>query len=100
MDRITQDFTLLKCFINTGRTHQISVRFGDVGFPLAGDETYGYKPGKFPGIHPPRVMLHAQSLGIILPVTGDPLELEAKLPDDFSDFIGEVTQQSCGKTKA
>lgn len=100
MERITQEFTLVRCVIHTGRTHQIRVHFGDSGFPLAGDETYGYKTGKFPDLHPPRVMLHAQSLGIIHPVTGDPLELEAKLPDDFSDFIREVTQQSRGKTKA
>ncbi|MBT3468282.1 MAG: RluA family pseudouridine synthase [Opitutae bacterium] len=92
VERITRDFTLVRCVIHTGRTHQIRVHFGDSGFPLAGDETYGYKTVKFPDLHPPRVMLHAQSLGIIHPVTGESLELEASIPDDFLGFIGELTQ--------
>ena len=92
VERITRDFTLVRCVIHTGRTHQIRVHFGDSGFPLAGDETYGYKTAKFPDLHPPRVMLHAQSLGIIHPVTGESLELEASIPDDFLGFIGELTQ--------
>ena len=92
LDRITHEFSLVRCRILTGRTHQIRVHFGDSGYPLAGDTTYGYKPAKFPGLHPPRVMLHALSLGIRHPLTGDSLEVEAPFPEDFSNFIVEVAE--------
>ena len=92
LDRISHEFSLVQCRILTGRTHQIRVHFGDSGYPLAGDTTYGYKPAKFPELQPPRVMLHALSLGIRHPLTGDSLEVDASFPEDFSNFIVEVAE--------
>ena len=100
LERITHEFSLVRCVIHTGRTHQIRVQFGDSGFPLAGDETYGYKPGKFPNLHPSRVMLHAERLGITHPVTGGNLEIKADVPKDFSDFIREVAQEGRRQTES
>ena len=100
LDRITLEFALVQCRILTGRTHQIRVHFGDSGYPLAGDQTYGYKPAKFPNLHPPRIMLHAQSLGIRHPVSGQEMEVQAPFPADFSTFIDEVAQEGRRQTEA
>ena len=100
IERIAHKVSLLRCAIHTGRTHQIRVHFGNSGFPLAGDEIYGYKPGKFPNLHPPRVMLHAERLGIIHPLTGQELQLEAAPPEDFSSFVSEVAEQRRKETES
>lgn len=36
-------FTLVKCILETGRTHQIRVHFSSIGHPLLGDDLYGTK---------------------------------------------------------
>ena len=99
LDRITLEVALINCRIHTGRTHQIRVHFGDSGYPLAGDTTYGYKPAKFPDLHPPRIMLHAETLGLRHPVTGESVEIEAPMPEDFSAFISTVAQESRRQTE-
>ena len=93
-ERISSMFTLVRCIIHTGRTHQIRVHFGDSGYPLAGDTTYGYNPRKFSGLMPSRIMLHAAVLHLDHPVSGEPLEMEAPLPPDFPKFIHQVEEQA------
>jgi 23S rRNA pseudouridine1911/1915/1917 synthase len=78
--------------IHTGRTHQIRVHMKHLGHPLLGDELYGFKPGRLMtdsghGIAVPRVMLHAHELAFEHPVKGDPMRIEAPLPDDFKDLM-------------
>jgi 23S rRNA pseudouridine1911/1915/1917 synthase len=93
-ERITGVFSLVRCVIHTGRTHQIRVHFGDSGYPLAGDTTYGYNPRKFSGLMPPRTMLHAACLRRSHPISGKPLEAEAPLPPDIIAFMQEVERQA------
>ncbi|MEW6160736.1 MAG: RluA family pseudouridine synthase, partial [Verrucomicrobiota bacterium] len=57
----------------TGRTHQIRVHAADSGFPVLGDTLYGGTPAA-------RVFLHAQSIRLAHPATGQRLAFEA-LPD-------------------
>ena len=63
--------TFVEAHLHTGRTHRIRVHFQHIGFPIAGDETYGAKQTKkladLTGYHAPRVMLHAQKLSFIHP---------------------------------
>ena len=40
-------YTLIKCILETGRTHQIRVHMSSIGFPLVGDPLYGFKRQKF-----------------------------------------------------
>ena len=74
----------LSCVIHTGRTHQIRVHLSHLGHPLLGDITYGYKANRLPGIHVPRVMLHATELKLAHPITGQPLQFQAEPPEDFN----------------
>ena len=80
-----RDFTLVKCRLETGRTHQIRVHMASIGHPVAGDEIYGSKQ-KTP-INTYGQALHAQILGFIHPVTKEYVETNAPLPDYFEKFL-------------
>ena len=73
--------TLLRCDIDTGRTHQIRVHLAALGHPVAGDVEYG---GGEPELARP--MLHAWRLRLRHPRTGEEMSFEAPLPRDFGDF--------------
>lgn len=92
--------TLVKCVLETGRTHQIRVHMQHIGHVLFNDERYGgreilrgtpsarYK--QF--IHNcfeicPRQALHAKTLGFLHPRTGKEMFFTSKLPDDMSALL-------------
>lgn len=88
--------SLMECWLETGRTHQIRVHMSYAGHGLLGDQTYGGKrrlPEKLFGAAAelansfPRQALHAASLGFEHPVTGEELEFESPLPDDMSNLL-------------
>ncbi len=66
----------------TGRTHQIRVHLAGCGMPLLGDSLYG-GAATLGGRAIPRVMLHAASLELRHPISGEPLLVKAPLPPDF-----------------
>ncbi|MGF1448042.1 MAG: RluA family pseudouridine synthase [Opitutales bacterium] len=76
----------LRCWIKTGRTHQIRVHLSHQGFPICGDGLYGYRHDRRLAPSSPRVMLHAEHLALDHPVTGERIDLRAPLPADFVDF--------------
>jgi 23S rRNA pseudouridine1911/1915/1917 synthase len=76
---------LLECELDTGRTHQIRVHLAAIGHPVVGDPVYG--PGG--GVAAPRPFLHAYSLAFAHPRTGDPVAVEAALPDDLGAVLAE-----------
>lgn len=90
-----EPLTLLRCRLLTGRTHQIRVHLQAARLPLVGDPLYG-APG-WKGIADPalaalcrdlpRQALHAWRLGLVHPVTGAPLEVQAPVPPDLSDLL-------------
>lgn len=75
--------TLLRCTIHTGRTHQIRVHMKALGHVLLGDPIYGWKADPRLSVQPERVMLHAEHLIVVHPVTKKTLDLKAPLPPDF-----------------
>jgi 23S rRNA pseudouridine1911/1915/1917 synthase len=92
--------TLIKCRLETGRTHQIRVHMNHIGHPLFNDCLYGgdrilkgalyakYKrfiDNCFETL--PRQALHAHTLGFIHPATGKKMSFEAPLPDDMASVI-------------
>lgn len=83
--------TLVEALLHTGRTHQIRVHFQHIGFPVAGDMTYGQRQTKrlaeLTHYEAPRVMLHAHKLGFIHPRSGKRLNFIAPVPADFEDAI-------------
>ncbi|MCY9338764.1 RluA family pseudouridine synthase [Bacillus haynesii] len=80
------DFTVVECQLETGRTHQIRVHMKYIGFPLAGDRKYGpRKTVDFNG-----QVLHAGVLGFDHPRTGEYVEFEAPLPDDMKNLLDKI----------
>ena len=79
-----QSSCLLKCTLDTGRTHQIRVHLAHVGHPLVSDDVYGGKP--YPLIT--RQALHAFRLSLVHPVSGVELVIYAPLPEDFKSVLG------------
>lgn len=76
--------SLVRCELETGRTHQIRVHLQSIGFSLVGDATYG-KQHLSAYFH--RQALHAFRLGLTHPHTGKACEWEAPLPDDFAALL-------------
>ena len=73
-------FCLVKCKLQTGRTHQIRVHMASIGHPLVADEVYGGKPAA--GLE--RQALHACRLAFAHPATGAALEFKSPLPADLA----------------
>ena len=71
------DRTLIEFRPHTGRTHQLRIHACVMGHPIMGDDLYAPPEVAAAG---PRLMLHAGSLVITHPVTGERLELEAPVP--------------------
>ncbi|ANZ62080.1 RluA family pseudouridine synthase [Secundilactobacillus paracollinoides] len=86
------NYTLISCWLETGRTHQIRVHMKSIGHPLAGDPLYG--PRKT--INGSGQFLHAKKLGFKHPVTGKQLVFEALLPDDFERVLRRLREQTPG----
>jgi 23S rRNA pseudouridine1911/1915/1917 synthase len=76
--------TLLRCTLETGRTHQIRVHMQSLGFALVGDPLYG--KAHLANIFP-RQALHARRLGLMHPRSGKTCEWEAPLPVDMLDLF-------------
>ncbi len=88
--------TLIKCNLETGRTHQIRAHMKYLGHPLFNDAMYGgdkiLKGTQFSNYKAfvnncfkamPRQALHAKSLGFIHPATKEFVQFEIDLPEDF-----------------
>lgn len=73
--------TLLACMPKTGRTHQIRVHMAEMGHPILGDFQYG-KVFQCP-YRPARLLLHAEEIRFLHPISGQLLTFTAPLPDDF-----------------
>lgn len=79
-------FTLLRCELETGRTHQIRVHLSSVGHPLLGDPVYGGDRTRFETHHRdliPGQLLHAAHLSFTHPRTGAEVQFECPLPENF-----------------
>lgn len=91
---------LIKCNLETGRTHQIRAHLKYLGHPLFNDATYGGDRvlkgttfSKYKGFVEncfkiiPRQALHAKSLGFVHPVTKEFMQFDSELPDDFTQVL-------------
>jgi len=78
--------TLLRCRLETGRTHQIRVHLASLGHPLVGDPAYGRK-GPVPFS---RQALHAARLALVHPLTGQSCAWESPLPPDFLELVSAL----------
>lgn len=92
-------FTLLKVKLETGRTHQIRVHLSHMNHSLVGDPLYSVRNLKPRGMDESfaeifdsfkRQALHAFSLGLVHPSTGEKVSWQAPLPDDFVIMINAI----------
>ncbi len=89
-------YALIEAQLKTGRTHQIRVHLASLGHPIVGDDKYGDFPlnkslaasGTLN-----RMFLHAASLRCKHPVSGEPLFIEAPLPDELQRFLDHCTSK-------
>jgi 23S rRNA pseudouridine1911/1915/1917 synthase len=88
--------TLLRCKLETGRTHQIRVHLASIRHPLVGDATYIKGAQKCsPQLRElltafPRQGLHAAHLGLEHPDTGEWMEWQALMPEDMTQLLVQM----------
>lgn len=76
------DYSLVKCILETGRTHQIRVHFSAIGHPLLGDTLYGTASDLIN-----RQALHSNKIDLIHPITKEHLSFESLLPNDMKKLV-------------
>jgi 23S rRNA pseudouridine1911/1915/1917 synthase len=91
-----RNHTLIRCKLETGRTHQIRVHMAHIHYPLVGDPLYAGRMRLPKGVHPDvaqalrgfeRQALHATYLELRHPKTGETLAWQVDLPDDMVDLL-------------
>lgn len=83
-----KDMTLIKCILETGRTHQIRVHMSYIGHPLVGDYIYGNAKNNEFG-----QFLHAKTLGFTHPRTNEYMEFDSELPLEFKEKLNELRKK-------
>lgn len=80
------DAAILTVQLETGRRNQIRVHLAERGNPIVGDPRYRTQQAQHRHWPHSRLALHAESLGLEHPVTGEPLQYVAPWPQEFRDF--------------
>ena len=86
-------YTLIRCVLETGRTHQIRVHLQSIGHALVGDPVYGRasRIAALPDFK--RQALHATRLGLLHPVSGVHMEWQVEPPADFQALLDHLRME-------
>ena len=84
---VLNGYTFLDVVIHTGRTHQIRVHLSSIGHPILGDPLYGVHDPRYPEA---TLMLHAHSLSITHPLTGERMSFSSPLPRRFEEIMQKL----------
>ena len=87
LEQYDKGVSLVKCTLETGRTHQIRVHMSSIGHPLVGDLVYGYKRQRF---NIEGQALHAKTLGFIHPRTKEYMEFTSELQHYFKELLEKL----------
>ena len=82
-----KDATYVKLNLETGRTHQIRVHMASLGHPLLGDPVYGRGDDKYLRFGQ---LLHAKTLGVVHPSTGEFIQFDSSLPEYFIEILEKL----------
>ncbi len=93
-ERFPVGLSLLRCKLETGRTHQIRVHMQHIGHPLVGEQVYSSSRRSHMKIPFPRQALHAERLGLIHPVTQEYMQWECPLPPDFTSLLDALRENT------
>ena len=85
------EYTLVRCILETGRTHQIRVHMASIGHSIVGDPVYGSKKEKF---KLNGQLLHAQTLGFMHPITQAEMKFTSELPEYFQEIIQKLERKN------
>lgn len=80
-----ENYSLVQCTLETGRTHQIRVHMAHIGNPLLGDTLYSSLKQNLIN----RQALHSYKMNFIHPISKEKLSLEAPIPYDFKKLISQ-----------
>ena len=89
-------FTLVRCELETGRTHQIRVHMSSIGHPLLGDEVYGGAGTQFGAKNKKLIAgqcLFAAELRLTHPSTGEEMTFKADLPEYFEELLEKLRKE-------
>ena len=81
-----KEYALLRCKLETGRTHQIRVHCSYIQHPIVGDQTYSYKNT----LDTNGQCLHAFKLKFNHPITHEALEFESEMPEIMKETIENI----------
>ncbi len=86
LEYLGENYTLILCRLETGRTHQIRVHMNYIDFPIVGDPLYGPRKtlkgnGQF---------LHAKTIGFKHPTSGEYMEFSGQLPEIFATTLKDL----------
>jgi 23S rRNA pseudouridine1911/1915/1917 synthase len=99
VEHVRNDYTVVDCRLETGRTHQIRIHLSEAGHPLCGDPKYrgGTPKWKEPRrlliedhSGAPRQVLHSQRVEFVHPITGKALAFDAPWPADLAKWWAEL----------
>lgn len=85
-------YTLLRLALETGRTHQIRVHMQYIGHPVVGDATYGHQH-ELLGISLKGQLLHAKTLVLTQPTTGEKMTFDSPLPSSFERALKALKEE-------
>ena len=77
--------SVLRCILDTGRTHQIRVHLSSLGYPIINDDLYGVRDESLV-----RMGLIGDILDFYHPLKEEMMEIEADLPNDMNKLLNEV----------
>ncbi len=94
LDRRLGDATLVRVWLETGRTHQIRIHFAAAGHPVVGDRVYR-RPGerREDPVAFPRQALHAGELRFLHPADGRPMRFTVPPPPDFAGLVTRLAER-------
>jgi len=81
-----QDYTLIRCALETGRTHQIRVHMAYIDHPLVGDPLYGPRDQK----GDTGQFLHAYELSFTHPIKKEHMTFTVDMPESFKSFLARI----------
>ena len=84
LKEIDNNISVVKCILETGRTHQIRVHLSAIRHPILGDTLYGNVNSTFSNIQ--RQLLHAYKVEFIHPISKQHSCYIAPIPDDIKNF--------------
>ena len=93
-------YSVIRCRLETGRTHQIRIHLFELGHMLCGERTYTHRPGEPPQRETnraPRQALHSTEVRFLHPVTRQELHFVSPLAPDLAKWLDRA-RRGCGKS--